>query len=215
MIEILNRYTQAVIYKSETSKTVVNAVIEAVNAKSDLRSAYLRSADLSGAYLSGAYLSGAYLRSADLSGADLSGADLRSADLRGANLRDAYLRGADLRGASLYGASLYGANLYGADLSGANLYGTIGNMKEIKSLQLDTWPVVWIKDQENKTTLQIGCQRHPLELWEKSDPRWIAALDFEATAWWGKYRDFILNAVEMFPATPYGKPVDKVTDSVV
>ena len=147
--------------------------------------------------------------------ANLRSANLRSANLRCADLRCADLISADLSGADLRGANLSGANLYGADLSGANLYGTIGNMKEIKSLQLDTWPVVWIKDQENKTTLQIGCQRHPLELWEKSDPRWIAALDFEATAWWGKYRDFILNAVEMFPATPYGKPVDKVTDSVV
>ena len=152
------------------------------------------------ANLSGAYLSGAYLSDANLRGADLCGANLCDADLNGANLSD---------------ANLSGANLSGATLNGANLWGTVGNMREIKSLQLDTWVVSWIMDQENKVTLQIGCQKHPLEMWVKSDPRWIATLDPKAADWWGKYRDFILNTVNLFPATPYGKSVDKGIDSVV
>jgi len=155
--------------------------------------------------LRGANLYGANLRGADLSGANLSGANLYGADLRGADLYGANLYGADLSGANLSGANLYGANLSGANLSGANLWNTTGNMGEIKSLQLDTWSVVWIKDQENKTTLQIGCQCHPLGLWEKSDPRWIATLDPKATDWWGKWKETILKLVEMSPATPYGK----------
>ncbi|CAB4124723.1 Pentapeptide repeat [uncultured Caudovirales phage] len=171
-------------------------------------------ANLSGANLSGADLSYADLSYADLSGADLSYADLSYADLSGANLIYADLRGAnliyaDLRGANLIYADLRGANLIYADLRGANLRGAIGNMREIKSLQLDTWSVVWVKDQENKTTLQIGCQRHPLEMWEKSDPRWIATLDPKATEWWGQWKETILGLVEKSPAHPYGKVIDK------
>jgi len=96
MIEILHRYTKAVL-KTVDSNSLSGA---------DLRSANLRSADL---------------RSANLSGADLSGADLRSADLRSANLRSADLSGADLRSADLRSANLRSADLSGADLSGANL----------------------------------------------------------------------------------------------
>jgi uncharacterized protein YjbI with pentapeptide repeats len=80
MIEILNRYT--------------GAVIQAIAADS------LRWANLSGANLSGADLRGADLRGANLSWANLSWADLSEANLRGADLRGANLRGADLREAA-------------------------------------------------------------------------------------------------------------------
>ena len=74
MFEIVNRYTHALLYKSETATNVKAAIIEAVK-------------------------EGAYLRGAYLEGADLRGADLEDAYLRVAYLRGAYLRGADLRGA--------------------------------------------------------------------------------------------------------------------
>jgi hypothetical protein len=86
--EIKNRWTDEVIYCSETAEDIRAAVVEAVAAKvplgdADLRGANLRDADLRDAYLGGAYLGGANLRDADLGGANL----------RGANLRDAYLGG--------------------------------------------------------------------------------------------------------------------------
>jgi hypothetical protein len=126
MIEIVNRYTRAVLYKAESAESVRDALIEAVQKKADLggadlrsaylRSADLRSADLGGAYLGGADLRGADLRGANLSGANLGGADLRSAYLGGADLRSAYLRGADLRSANLGGADLRSAYLRSANL---------------------------------------------------------------------------------------------------
>ena len=64
--DILNRWTRAIAYHSESASDVRAAVLEAINSGADLREA-----DLSGAYLSGAYLRGAYLRGADLRGADL------------------------------------------------------------------------------------------------------------------------------------------------
>ncbi len=96
MIDIVHRYTKAVLYHSDTAQTIVGAVVEAKTHWADLRGADLRAADLHGA---------------DLHGADLHGADLHWADLRGADLR-----GADLRGANLRGADLHGANLHWADL---------------------------------------------------------------------------------------------------
>ncbi len=89
MLEILHRYTKAVLYKSDTAATVKQATIEAAGNGANLRSADLYGADLYGANLSGADLSGANLRSADLYGADLYGANLSGANLYGANLRSA------------------------------------------------------------------------------------------------------------------------------
>ena len=86
-MEIKNIY-DAVIFVS-AALTIKDALIEAIKAKTNLRSADLRCANLRGAVLRGAVL-----RGADLRGADLSGADLRCADLSGADLRGAYLRGA-------------------------------------------------------------------------------------------------------------------------
>ncbi|HXR75172.1 MAG TPA: pentapeptide repeat-containing protein [Bryobacteraceae bacterium] len=79
MIEILNRYTRAVIYTSTSAETIAQAVVEAARVRANLSYADLSYANLSYANLSGANLSGA-----DLSYADLRGADLRDADLSGA-----------------------------------------------------------------------------------------------------------------------------------
>jgi uncharacterized protein YjbI with pentapeptide repeats len=117
----------------------------------------------------------------------------------------ANLTRANLTGADLTGAYLTGANLAGADLNGADLNGVRGNLREVKTAQFDQWPITWTTSPDGEVTLQIGCQRHPLDLWRKSDPRWIAAMDSRATAWWGKYRDVVLALVDASPAVPYGK----------
>lgn len=96
------------------------------------------------------------------------------------------------------------ANLYEANLRGADLSGVAGNMREVKSAQFDKWPITWTCSADGVTTLQIGCQKHPLDMWIKSDPRWIAALDLNATEWWAKYRDVVLALVAASPAVPHG-----------
>jgi len=147
-----------------------------------------------------ANLRGANLRGANLRGANLHGADLCEADLHGADLCEA-----DLHWANLRGANLHRANLRGANLREANLHGAAGNMYEVKSAQFDTWPITWTMSHDGVTMLQIGCQRHSLDLWRKSDQRWIAAMDAKAADWWAKYRDIVLALVDASPATPYGK----------
>ena len=128
MIDVLNCWTQAVLYHSEDAANIRTALIAAVQSGADLYGADLYEANLSRADLSGADLSRANLYGADLSGANLSGADLSGADLSGADLSGVDLSGADLSGVDLSGvdlsrANLSGANLSGADLSGANLSG--------------------------------------------------------------------------------------------
>ena len=124
------------------------------------------------------------------------GADLRGADLRGSNLRRADLRGANLRGSDLSGANLSGANLRWANLRGSDLRGAIGNMREIKSAQFDSWSITWSAD-----VLAIGCQQHAIEKWRNADPRWIAAMDPNASNWWSRYGALVLQLIDASPAT--------------
>jgi len=133
---------------------------------------------------------------ANLRGANLRGANLRVANLCVANLRGADLCDANLRGANLRGANLCVANLRGANLRGANLCGAIGNMREIKSAQFDQWTVAWSSD-----VLAIGCQQHAIETWRNADPRWIAAMDSNATDWWSRYGSLVLRLIDASPAT--------------
>ena len=101
MIEILNRYTRAVLYASETADSIASAVAEALKSRANLTDADLYRANLTGANL---------IR-ANLTDADLIRANLTDANLTGANLIRANLTDANLTGADLYGADLYGANL--------------------------------------------------------------------------------------------------------
>jgi len=193
-MEIKNIY-DAVIFTS-AALTIKDAIIEAVNAKTnlyganlrdanlrdadlygaDLRDAYLnganlRGADLYGANLRGADLYGANLRGADLSGADLSGADLSGADLYDANLRDADLRDAYLNGANLYGANLSGANLRGADLYDANLRDADLRGKKIHALRVFTglydYEVWSVVFEDGSRHVKMGCLLYSLEKWDK------------------------------------------------
>ncbi|CUJ41987.1 Type III effector pipB2 [Achromobacter xylosoxidans] len=192
----------------------------------NLRGAYLGGANLRGANLRGAYLGGAYLRGANLGDANLRGANLRGANLRGANLRGAYLGGAYLRGANLGDANLGDANLRGANLGdaylggaylrGANLrgaylgevrsiWGASGNLREIKAIQCDTWPVTY-----TATHMQIGCQFHDLERWWSFTDEQIARMDTSALEWWKKWKPVLHTIITMSPAVPGGeKPAEQ------
>ena len=137
--------------------------------------------------LCNANLSNAGLRYANLSGADLSEANLRAANLRYTNLRGANLRAADLSGANLRAADLRGANLRAADLRWC-----IGNMREIKSAQFDTYDVTWTKD-----ALAIGYQQHLIKEWWQFDDATITKMDGDMLLWWKKWKLVLQQIVEM------------------
>ena len=194
--EIKSRWSGTVIFTAyieadESASASINlglAVKEAVKAR----------ANLSGADLRGANLSGAYLRGTDLSGANLSGANLSGTDLSGAYLRGTDLSGAYLSGANLSGAYLSGAYLSGTDLSGAYLDGVCGINDWIKNIQIEDWPISYTSE-----TMQIGCQRHPLDAWRNFSDAAIRAMDGrKALTFWHKWRETIFKIVEMAPAQP-------------
>jgi hypothetical protein len=144
---------------------------------------------------------------ADLRAAKLWGADLEEANLRGANLEGADLEGASLRGANLGGANLGGANLEEANLGGASLEEAnlrcFGNMREIRTLQIDTWEIGYTAD-----TLQIGCQRHPINKWREwsteAGRAWIERMDGGALKWADRNLGLVLQIIDANPATPTG-----------
>lgn len=158
----------------------------------DLRRADLRRADLRRADLSYANLRRADLRRANLRGTDLSDADLRRTDLSYTNLRRA-----DLSYANLRRAYLSDADLSDADLSYADLWDTIGNMREIKSLQVDKYAIAYTAE-----VLQIGCQRHAIEDWWSFDDNTIAVMDSGALEWWKKWKPILQSIIELSPAVP-------------
>ena len=166
----------------------------------NLRDADLRYADLRGADLWRATLCGADLRGANLSGADLREADLCGADLPRADLRYASLSSVDLRGANLSGVDLRGADLQGADLLGTNLRGVIGNMEEVKSLQLEGHPITYTAE-----SLQIGCKRHSINYWWDFSDETIAEMDAGALEWWRKWKEPLRQIIELSPAKTTGE----------
>ncbi len=165
-MKILNRWTLSIIFENE-KETIKETVVDA----------NLRNANLSGA---------------NLSGADLRGADLRGANLSGADLRNANLRNADLSDADLSDANLRNANLSGADLIGANLIGAVGNKKELRTMQIETYSISFTKD-----VLQIGCKRFLIEDWKIFNDEEINNMDNQALSFWNKWKDFIFQAIEL------------------
>ncbi len=145
--------------------------------------------------LIGANLRYANLEGANLEGANLRGANLRGANLRGANLEGANLRGANLRGANLRGANLEGANLRAANLRAANFTGVIGNLREIKSLQIDNWPIAYTKN-----ILSIGCKQFPIESWWGFDDHEIDGMSSGALKWWKEWKNILMKIIEISPA---------------
>ena len=137
-------------------------------------------------------LCNANLRYTNLRGANLGYADLSSADLRYADLSYANLGSVDLSYANLSGANLRYTNLRGADLSGANLRWCIGNMREIKSAQFDTYEVTWSKD-----SLAIGYQQHLIKEWWQFDDATITKMDGDMLLWWKKWKLVLQQIVEM------------------
>ena len=142
--------------------------------------------------LSNANLSDAYLCNSDLRYANLCNADLRNADLRNANLRNADLRNANLSDANLSGADLRYADLRYANPSNADFRWSIGNGKEIKSLQIGTYLVSYTRD-----ILNIGCKSYTLDKWKKFTNEEISIMDDSALDWWSLNRDMVIKLVEM------------------
>lgn len=142
---------------------------------------------------------GENLRFANLSYSNFTGANFTGAILAGAYIRGAVLSGANFTGADLSDANFRDTTLTNTCLADANLNGTIGNMKEIKSIFIDKYPVTYTAD-----ILQIGCERHRINDWWKFYDEEINSMDDGALEWWGKYKSIIKETIELSPAIETG-----------
>lgn len=154
----------------------------------------LRHRDLWRATISGAKLSYALMSWADLFFADLSGTDLSHAELIMAQLPNADLSGANLTQANLLRANMLGANLTGANLSGARIAKVVGNMREIKTLVVDTYVVTYTAER-----MYIDATEMSLAEWRAKTDEEIPGIDAE---WWAKWKDIIFQIIDMSPAVP-------------
>jgi len=134
------------------------------------------------------WLNGSGGQRADLYGANLSNTDLHNTDLHNTDVRYADLTGANLRGVDLSGANLYGANLHGAVLTGADLRDVIGNGREVKSLRVEPWHVVYTKD-----IVAIGCQQHSKSDWLEFTDDQISEMSPRALAWWKEWKPKLIE----------------------
>ena len=125
---------------------------------------------------------------AKFKGANLTFANMDSCDLTRANLIDANLTSAKLMGALMRGADLTGANLTGADIRWV-----IGNGKEIKTVIIGIFTIVFTKE-----VLAIGCEQHPLKDWREG----TVQLEGEDLELWEKYGDKVLNIVDLGLSLP-------------
>ena len=119
---------------------------------------------------------------------DLTGVDLTYVDLTGANLTYVDLGGANLSYANLSGANLIKANLSGANLSYANLYYTVGNGKELITIQTNYYTLTMTKD-----IIQIGCMVYTYEEWLNFSDTVIKGMDSKALEFWQQYKDIVLQ----------------------
>lgn len=107
---------------------------------------------------------------------------------------------ANLQEANLWGANLRGATLWEANLWEADLRGCVGNGREIKSMQINEWPIVYTHD-----ILCIGCQQHKITDWWGFTDGQIADMATGALEWWKTWKPILQQIITLSPATPTGK----------
>jgi len=106
--------------------------------------------------------------------------------------------GANLMGANLRDANLRGANLRDANLRGANLMGCNGNLKHMKSVFCEQYPVTYTVD-----VMQIACQRHSIAEWWEFDDKRILEMDGKtALKWWRIWKPILKQIIEASPCEP-------------
>lgn len=176
----------------DKSEIVYASEIEHCSIKSLLSEAIKNDASLLGADFSDIDLSGANFCGSDLSFADFSGSNLCGSNFSGTRLHDADFRDADLTNADFSSADLRGAELRGANLRNIKLNSTIGNLNEIRSLQLDRYDVCFTSE-----ILAIGCEQHSIERWKSFTYDDIKSMDRKTNEWWANWKGLIFQSIYM------------------
>jgi hypothetical protein len=75
---------------------------------------------------------------------------------------------------------------------------TIGNLYEICTLLLETYPISFTSE-----VLQIGCKNYKHRQWIEFTDDEINIMDVNALAFWKKYKSFIFHAINLKFGTDY------------
>jgi hypothetical protein len=167
---------------------------------SDFKSTDLTGASFAGSYcigtdfsrttLTNANFDGAYLVRANFRNAYSENADFTSANLTDSDLRCAEFIDADFTSANLTRALFCEANLTRTNLEGVHLCATIGNSREIRTIQTDPWTITY-----TDTDMAIGCKQRSIKEWMSFDRGQIAEMDFEAVRWWELWKPIITQSL--------------------
>jgi hypothetical protein len=162
----------------------------------NLSDACLRYANMSGVNLSNTYLGYANLSHANLSRSKFSYANFSCANFSRVDLSYAYLSFTDISYAYLSHTNLSYTKMDRVNLGGARLCNCIGNGREIKSLRLHEYTIVYTMDQ-----LAIGCWQYPITDWFSTEYKYISmVLDQEFLDFWGKNKKAIKTLIKKYPA---------------
>ena len=105
------------------------------------------------------------------------------------------LSGVDLRYVDLTDADLREAVLDDVKLEGVSLFNTVGNNKQIKTIQAGKYTVNYTNDR-----MQIDCENHLIEEWFNFTDRQIKRMDRGALTWWRVWKPILKQIIEVSPA---------------
>ena len=147
---------------------------------SDFRLAILDNCNFETCKLFSANFRAASMENVNLKWTNIACANFTNSDLSFANFEYAYATNANFDAAFLHNANFD---------SIISLYNAIGNSKEIKTIQTDTYNVVLFGDN-----IQIGCKKYTISEWESFEDESIIAMDGRtALKWWNEWKDIVLG----------------------
>ncbi len=136
--------------------------------------------------------SGLRLHVNDFSEKDLRSCKFRFAKLAFAKFRYSKLNHADFTGSNLQHVDFTGATLKDCKLQDAAINYVIGNMCEIRSMQLDSWHITFTEH-----VLAIGCRQYSWEEWNQFSDGELELMDEYAPSWWGKWKEYLFITREL------------------
>jgi hypothetical protein len=190
-MELRKRFTEELIFELECN-TWEELLKGALKAKISFHSADFRGADFSDVDFRYSDFSYSDFSDSDFSGSNFCGSDFSYSDFRGADFRGSNFSGADFSRADFSRTDFCDSNFRGSDFSGSQHQYKIGNMREWKSMQLDTYMIGF-----NDSILTIGCQQNTIAEWKSMQDEKIKMMDAGALEWWKKWKDFIFQAIEL------------------
>ena len=129
---------------------------------------------------------------ADFSGSDFSGSNFRNSNFSGSDFSDSDFRNSSFRYSDFSGSNSRNSNFKNSNWENSRHQYKIGNMREWKSMQLDTYMIVF-----NKRIMAIGCQQYTIDEWKQFTDEKISEMDKKSLEWWNKWKDFIFKAIEL------------------